>query len=966
MSAAAQSPTFTENPLFVSGQGGYSTYRIPAIVRGTDGTLLAFCEGRKWSFGDSGDIDIVLRRSSDNGQSWGPMMLVQEEGGTASITIGNPAPVVDETTGNIFLFFCRNSDRVFFTVSSDHGATWSVRTEVTSTVKLPTWGWYATGPGHGIQIKRGAQAGRLVIPCDHRIGIGGVDSGQPGTHVVYSDDHGMSWQLGAIASTTPEVYPNENLCVELVTPAAGGGSQLYFNARKLGDAGSAPGMRVDTTSNDGGLSYSRPYASRLDLVCPLYNGGVQGSLQRLRGTDEGSASNRILFSCPNDPAYRLRLSVWSSTDETLSWSAPKAVHDGPSAYSDMALTRAGDVALLYERGASSPYETVTFALFNEAWLDTPSPAGPPAEDPKPAFWNIEEKPVGQYADMSSGAIRDVHSAGKQMNLTAAKNFEYFRGGAAYGFGVALAFDGTGGLQISDSASKNHFDYSATDSFTLEAVFRIPAGSSQISALVAKDLEARLPSWWLRVNNGKFQFLISDYGRQVVLNPPNPVNDGQWHHVAAIRDASNPSSKILRLYLDGLLIGSVADTTQGTLANAEPLNIGRFGKYENRNLTGDIDMVRITPAALAPVNFLKAYTQFEGRIALAQASVLIDGSGTIDFGKVNMGTAGPTKTFTISNPGTADLTGLSVIIDGPDASDFIVGPLNNTSIAAGSGETANFGVTFSPAAGNTMRTATIRVSSLESGAQNTFGVLLTGTTNTAPHDIVLSSTTVWENVTANTSVGTFSSSDVNAGETFSYALADGSGGTDNAAFTITGDNLKINVTPVLAAKSNYSIRVRSTDSGGLFHEKPFTITITAGGVRFADWAASGGLSGERASMDATPFNDGVSNMLKYAFNMNPGGADGRILVEDGNSGLPRTEIKPNGGQTVFKLEFLRRKGSGLIYTPQRSNNLADFEPMTGTQTVTSVDSYWERVSIESPFLPQSEPRAFFRVQVSRMN
>jgi hypothetical protein len=216
------------------------------------------------------------------------------------------------------------------------------------------------------------------------------------------------------------------------------------------------------------------------------------------------------------------------------------------------------------------------------------------------------------------------------------------------------------------------------------------------------------------------------------------------------------------------------------------------------------------------------------------------------------------------------------------------------------------------------------------------------------------------------VGTFSSSDVNAGETFSYALADGSGGTDNAAFTITGDNLKINVTPVLAAKSNYSIRVRSTDSGGLFHEKPFTITITAGGVRFADWAASGGLSGERASMDATPFNDGVSNMLKYAFNMNPGGADGRILVEDGNSGLPRTEIKPNGGQTVFKLEFLRRKGSGLIYTPQRSNNLADFEPMTGTQTVTSVDSYWERVSIESPFLPQSEPRAFFRVQVSRMN
>jgi sialidase-1 len=962
--AAAQSPSFSEAPLFVSGQGGYNTYRIPAIVRGTDGTLLAFCEGRKSSANDAGDIDILQRRSTDDGQSWGPMMLVQEEGGNASIAIGNPAPVVDETTGNIFLFFCRNNDRVFYTSSSDHGVTWSVRMEVTGAVKQPTWGWYATGPGHGIQIKRGAQAGRLIIPCDYRVGVGGEDSGPPGTQVIYSDDHGASWHLGAEAAATPEVYPNENQCVELVAPAAGGGSQLYFNARKLGQAGSAPGMRVDTTSNDGGLTYSRPYASRLDLVCPLFNGGVQGSLQRLRATDAGSTSNRILFSCPNDPAYRVRLSVWSSTNEALSWGAPKVVYEGPSAYSDMAITRSGDVALLYEKGVVSPYETVTFARFNEAWLDTPAIPSPLlAEDPKPAFWNFEEKPAGQLASTSSGAIRDIHPAGYKLNHTAAKGFPYVPGSANYGSGAALAFDGTGGVQLSDAASFNHFDFAATSSFTLEAVFRIPAGSTQTGALVAKDLGGRLPSWWLRVNNGKLQFLVSDYGRQSILNPANLVNDGQWHHVAAIRDAANPASKVLRLYLDGLLIGSMADSSTGTLANSESINIGCFGRDATRNLSGDIDMVRITPAALTAANFLKSYTQFEGNIAVAQASALTDGTGGIDFGKTNVGTVGATKIFTISNPGTADLTGLSVGIDGPDAADFTVSALSKTSIAAGSGTTATFAVTFSPAAGPPSRTAAIHIASNESGTQNTFDIALTGTANNAPADLALSATSLWENVAANTSVGKLSSSDPNPGDTFSYALVNGGGSADNAAFTITGAILKINSTPVLAVKSSYAIRIRIIDSGGLLFEKPFIITITAAGVVFADWAASGGLIGASAAMAATPFNDGVTNLLKYAFNMNAAEPDVRILPAGGTAGLPRTEVDTSGAQTVLRVEFLRRKGSGLVYEAQRATTLADFKPMTGTETVSSIDAYWERVVLEAPFNPQTEPRAFVRVQVS---
>ncbi|MFH1730966.1 MAG: sialidase family protein, partial [Planctomycetota bacterium] len=148
--------------LFTSGGGGYHTYRIPAIVLTRDNTLLAFCEGRKNGGGDAGDIDLMLRRSTDNGETWEEMQLVHEEGDGAPITIGNPCPVVDRDTGTVWLPFCRNNDRVFVTRSTDDGKTWAEPLEITRDVKKPEWEWYATGPGHGIQLA----GGRMVIPCD--------------------------------------------------------------------------------------------------------------------------------------------------------------------------------------------------------------------------------------------------------------------------------------------------------------------------------------------------------------------------------------------------------------------------------------------------------------------------------------------------------------------------------------------------------------------------------------------------------------------------------------------------------------------------------------------------------------------------------------------------------------------------------------------------------------------------------
>ncbi|HZI31039.1 MAG TPA: LamG-like jellyroll fold domain-containing protein, partial [Candidatus Binatia bacterium] len=234
-----------------------------------------------------------------------------------------------------------------------------------------------------------------------------------------------------------------------------------------------------------------------------------------------------------------------------------------------------------------------------------------AENPLPAFWNFEEKPPGQTADTNAGAILNVAPDVSGDNLTAQKAFPYILASTNYGGGAALAFDGTGGLQIPDAATANHFDFGATDSFAIEVVFRLPSGSTQTGALVAKDYGTLLPSWWFRVENGKLRSLVCDGNVECAAMAMTPlVNDGAWHHAAAVRDVTRSGVKLLRLYLDGLLLTNVVDTTTGSLANAQPLNIGRFGNSSTRNLTGDIDMVRITPKALVPAEFLGRWTQFD--------------------------------------------------------------------------------------------------------------------------------------------------------------------------------------------------------------------------------------------------------------------------------------------------------------------------------------------------------------------
>lgn len=619
-------PAITQTTIFTNGTDGYPVYRIPAMVRGNDGTLLAFCEGRS-STSDGGNIDLVLKRSTDHGVTWGPLILVQDEGGTAPITIGNPAPVVDRGTGHIHLLFCRENDTVFHTVSTDNGLTWAARREITSSVKQYAWGWYATGPVHGIQLKHGAQAGRLVVPANHRIGADGSDAGAFGAQILYSDDHGATWRMDAVFEAANGAAPNETTLEELAPASPGGGSRVYINSR---DYGSDAGNRSEAWSADGGATYSVPYDGNPFFVTPV----CQGSLLRYSSTADGDDKSRLLFSSPNSGS-RNNGAIWISNDEAGTWSQPKSIFPGAFAYSDMVRTADNHLGLIFESG------TITgFIRANEAWLDAPPP---PAENPGAAFWNFEETAAGGNFPITAKAILDVHPAANHLHLTAQSAFPVSAGAASFGNGRALKLANDGGLRIDDADSNNRFDFAADDSFTVEIVCRMPAGSTQTAGLVAKDLAATSPSWWLRVEGGKARFLISDNSTERFFSSAASINDGQWHHIAAVRDATDPAAKKLRIYIDGRPSGEIADTTSASLANSQSLWIGRFNA-NNRNFTGDIDCVRITPEALSPENFINTKTQFD-----ADADKIPD-----DFERRKTSSLAPFGDGDSDGDGTADL------------------------------------------------------------------------------------------------------------------------------------------------------------------------------------------------------------------------------------------------------------------------------------------------------------------------
>jgi sialidase-1 len=328
--------------LFRSGEAGYHTFRIPALAATPRGTLLAFCEGRKSSAGDEGDIDLLLRRSLDGGTDWLPTQVVHEEGGAAKTTIGNPCVVIDRDTGVVWLTLCRNNRDVLLMSSRDEGATWSAPQDITSSVKDPSWGWFATGPGHGIQLSHGRHRGRLVIPCDCGF-TPQLKNETQHSLVIYSDDHGATWKRGT---------PTEAAMDECQVAERDDGTLLLSLRNYRGK-----NLRAFATSVDGGETWSSP-EHHPQVSCPTCQAGLLGV---------GPASARMFVYCGPAGPGRANLGLRLSRDGGVTWSENRLIQAGPSAYSDLCELPDGGLGIVLETGEAKASERLDYVRVGPAW-----------------------------------------------------------------------------------------------------------------------------------------------------------------------------------------------------------------------------------------------------------------------------------------------------------------------------------------------------------------------------------------------------------------------------------------------------------------------------------------------------------------------------------------------------------------------------------------------------------------------
>jgi sialidase-1 len=338
--------------LFTAGDGGYASYRIPALVVTAKGSLLAFCEARKTA-SDWAEIDLLLKRNADGGKWWSdpatvgqtPADLVRNPLAPKSQpgpTRNNPVPIADPT-GPVHLVYCAEYARCFYRRSDDDGVTWSAPVEITAAFeefrKTYPWKVLATGPGHGIVLSKGPNKGRQIVPVWLSTGTGGNAHRPSVTATIYSDDAGKTWHAGDIAvpNAGDFVNPNEASIVERAD------GSVLLNVRTE----STRHRRVVVVSADGATAWSEPRFVE-DLVEPI----CFGSSVRLD-------AKRILFANPDSIALRpgttggarprRNLTLRVSSDDGKSWGEKQVVDAGPSAYSDLAVGRNGVVYCLYEK-----------------------------------------------------------------------------------------------------------------------------------------------------------------------------------------------------------------------------------------------------------------------------------------------------------------------------------------------------------------------------------------------------------------------------------------------------------------------------------------------------------------------------------------------------------------------------------------------------------------------------------------
>ena len=309
--------------VFAKGEGGYYCHKIPYLLTTSDNTLIAFAEARgkdgREACDDFSGTDLVTKRSIDGGITWSTLALFYSNSTGDDVNIiGNAAPVVDTSTGRIWVPFCKNNEEIYISYSDDDGMTWSNPNPQPQLVH-EEWYWVGMGPPAGLQLS----SGRLLIPSYHTNKFKGDGCASRG-HIVYSDDHGLTWEIGSDSFGEP-YFANECQAVELESNDKGG--VIMINARTISR------HRLQILSYDGGITFEPPVL--IDTLQQTIE-GCEGSIIADHTDIDGNITPipTLYFSNPNnDGVIRRNMTISKSIDNGITWNVYKTIDRGAVSYS---------------------------------------------------------------------------------------------------------------------------------------------------------------------------------------------------------------------------------------------------------------------------------------------------------------------------------------------------------------------------------------------------------------------------------------------------------------------------------------------------------------------------------------------------------------------------------------------------------------------------------------------------------
>lgn len=526
--AAVATPSPMVSTPFTVGADGYACYRIPSIISATDpdhpdrSYLLAFAEGRVHNCGDIGDIDLVMKRSTDGGNSWGPLQVLRGDGDTGEFTNIVPAvylrpsgadPTLPEQ--RISVMFASNGvttdasgpHRVYprslhVITSDDFGANWNSGTYVDSALNNDKWTWISTAPGHAIELRHGSNRGRLVVAADHQVDpkAKSTDAGMRGVQLYYSDNGGKDWSKGA--EYDPQPGQAEVGEPSLAERADG---TIYVNARNAEPC--STNLRVAAVTNDSGAGFVTPFTPVPNLVGPP----VYGSLLTVSDPDPNGNGGRMLYSGPSRPGSeggdRQIMSIRSSTDQGATWTnTGTVINTGRTGYSDLTAMPAGRIGMVYEIATNTPHGNVYFTSFTTQQLDD----------------NTHDLTFPHTSDGTGNGNNAVLSGGPTLTTR--------------GSGPAMNFDGADDYArlIGCPASLR-----LTADFSVAAWIRYTDTSGNDPVVWGYGQDAN-PQFWLRAQPATGQITASitlpDKGGSSSVSTASAYNDGNWHYVVFRRQA----------------------------------------------------------------------------------------------------------------------------------------------------------------------------------------------------------------------------------------------------------------------------------------------------------------------------------------------------------------------------------------------------------------------------------------------